>query len=73
MSQSILNTKNYVFRVLRYIGENLVVSLIQYNQPFFEVIFLEFVIIAEANKHAFRSCISGIFNFLMAANLTLYY
>ena len=33
-SQSILNSNNYVFRVLRYIGVILVVSLIQYNQPF---------------------------------------
>ena len=33
-SQSILNSKNYVFRVLRYIDVILVVSLIQYNQPF---------------------------------------
>lgn len=33
-SQSILYSKNYVFRVLRYIGVNLVVSLIQYDHPF---------------------------------------
>ena len=33
-SQSILNSENYVFRVLRYIDLILVVSLSQYNQPF---------------------------------------
>ena len=33
-SKSILNSENYVFRVLRFIDVILVVNFIQYNQPF---------------------------------------
>ena len=71
-SQSILNSENYVFRVLRFIDVILVVNLIN-TINLFEATFPEFVRKVEANKHAFRSCISSIFNFLMAANLTFYY